>query len=867
MTVTQQATTDTLELETPFAEAESVGESAPESLGFLPWTEAETPFTEAFGEVEFEDEQAQLVAEAFESVRDEAFDEALAELVGETSEATDQRFAGEMPGQLAEARFQLADAHLAPIGFEAEMCIGRFAEHVQHLDVQSLAPGQLEEALERFDPGQAAVSPAGEEFIGGLIRKAKSVVRTVAKTAGKIASAALGPVLGKLKALIRPLLRRVLAMAIGKLPAPLQNPARALARRFGVGEAEWEGETEFELETEEETLEDGFTVTPVLVRNPEALAEDFDAALAEAVLGGEAMEQGEAFGHDRERGGEPESGLQLEGLAEARSTFMNQLQSAADNEDLAPAVEQFIPAILPALRLGLRIVGRPKVVNFLAGFLAKLIGRWVGPTVSKPLSQAIVDIGLRVIGLEQGQPGELEAEAVPATLAATIEDTVRRVSEQPEHVFEDESLFQLAVSESFEQAVAANFPAALVRPDLRPAPSIGGGFVLRHPRTPYAYKKYTRIPEVELTEPQAASIRSFRGITLAATLRAAGLTLPGKFRVHIFEAGPGTTLPRLARLERILGPSGQRGAYRGLHPLTTLNATTLLREPGLGVDAPGRFLESRHRIGVGQRFFYLQPVDQRPSISPAPAASRETPACDPAEPSQCTMRVSVARGEARVLLFFSEVDAQRIAAAMTSKPGGTSVLRALLDALKSADRAVGRSDGAVLATPGAGSLDPTSPTRMSAPATAPPIAGADAGPAREGDGEREGWALGEDESWSLSESEAGRRRAGRIRRATGRRPGAASRGRGRSRRLPWTVRVALRQQLRATAARALAEWSRTKAQEFTAAVQNPACGVTVTVLVRGLNLSVPDRAQAWTGTSSATAAATSITVTAGRSIR
>jgi hypothetical protein len=436
-------------------------------------------------------------------------------------------------------------------------------------------------------------------------------------------------------------------------------------------------------------------------------------------------------------------------------------------------------------------------------------------------------------------------------------------------VFEDESLLQVAITEAFEQAVAANFPAPLVRPDLRPAPSLGGSFVTRYARTPYAFKKYTRVPEVELSEQLAASMYTFRGATVAAALRAAGLTLPGRFRVHIYEAGPGTTLPRLARLERILGPSGTHGAYRGLHPLTVANATALLREPGLGVDVPGRFLESRHRIGVGQRFFHLQPVGQTPSAA-APVVGREAPVCDPAEPSHCRMRISLARREARVVMFFSEADAQKIAAAMRAKPGsGTTVLRAVLDALKSANRAVGRSDGAVQvpgdAPSAAGPADSSAPPADSTGAVS-------TAPASEWELEMEGGPGFEMDTWPGSETEARRRFGAGPRPASGGRARVVGSGwaghrrhhrRGRSHRLPLWLRVALRRQIRATAARALADWSRTRAQEFATAVQDPACGVTVTVHVRGLQLPVSGRPAPWTGTSPAAAAATTVTVTPG----
>jgi hypothetical protein len=796
MTVTQETPPTTPELETPFAETmPATAEATVPALGFLPWTETTSPFAETIGgELEPEGEQSQIIAEAFENLQDESFDEALAELIVETSEAADSRIAGEQPMQLAEQRWQLADAHLAPIGFEAEQCIQRFSDHVRNLDLEGLAPDQLDEVLERFDPGSSTVSPAGEEFLGGLLKKARSVVKSVVNAAGKVAQAALpilGPILNKLKALIRPLLRRVLQIAINKLPAALHEPARALANRFGLGEAE--DMTTSEREAEDELSTEGFAASPVTAVDPETLAESFDAALAESVLGGEALERGESFGHDQERGGEPEAGNQLEALAEARGVFMGQLQAAADNEDLGPAVEQFIPAILPALRLGIRLVGRPKVVNFLAGFLAKMIAQWVGPTLSQPLSRAIVDVGLRIIGLEQGQPGELEAEAVPATLAATVEDTVRRLSEQPEHFFEDEGLLQAAVSEAFEQAVAANFPATLVRPNLRIAPSLGGTFVTRHARHPYAYKRFSRVPEVEITAAQANALRTFRGVTVDAALRAVGIALPAKFRVHIFEAGAGTTLPRLARLERISG--GRRGASRQLHPLTVANASALLREPRLGVDVPSRFLVSRHRIGVGQRFFYLEPIGQ--SAAPITESSRRS-GCDPTQPSDTRMGISLRRGEARLALYFSEADAQKLASEIAAKPGSTAFLRALVRAVTAATGAVGRGDGAVHA-----------PREL--------------------------------ELESGSQVELRRRDH-------------------RSHWLPPALRGRLRRYIRASASTALSQWARTRGQEFVRAAQDPACGVTVRVHVRGL----PINAAGTSGTASAAAAATTVTVEPGK---
>jgi hypothetical protein len=835
MTVMQDMpSSTTMELETPFAESfPASAEGTGAALGLLPWTEAASPFAETLGSQAGSDSQeSQIVAEAFETLRDEAFDGALAELIAETSEAADARLQGEQPMQLSEQRWQLADAHLAPIRFEAEQCVQRFIDHVANLDPAALAPGELQEVLDRFDPGPSSVSPAGEEFLGGLLRKAKSVVKSVAHAAGTVARAALpilGPILNQLKQLIRPLLQRVLQIAINKLPVGLHEPALMLARRFGLAEAE--SPVGSELEAEDELVGEGFAASPVTVVDPQTLAESLDAALAESVLGGETLEQGESFGHDPDRGAEPQAGNQLEALAEARGAFMNTLQAAADNQDVQPAVEQFIPAILPALRLGLYLVGRPKVVSFLAGYLAKMIGQWVGPTLSQPLSSAIVDVGLRLIGLEQGPPGKLDAETVPATLAATVEDTVRRLSEQPEHVLEDEGLLQAAVSEAFEQAVAANFPATMVRPDLRIAPSLGGTFVTLHPRSPYAYKTFSRVPEIELSTAQASGLRTFRGVTVDAALRALGLALPAKFRVHIFEAGPGTTLPRLARLERI-SRADLRG-YRHLHPLTVANAAALLREPRLGVDVPDRFLESRHRIAVGQRFFFLEPIGQSPT--PAPPSSRRAGACDATHPSDSRMWISLRRGEGRLALYFSEADAQKLAADLAGKPTSTAFLRALVRAVRSATAAIGRSDGTVQ-IPREVEFEPSSEQLV-----------------RHDQRHDQRHDYRHDQRHDYRHDQRYDYR--HDQRLEHRRD-------HRSRHVPPALRARLRRHILAAASTAVSHWARTHGQEFVRAAQHPGCGVTVRIHVRGLPIEV---AGAFHGGRSAAAAATTVTVAPGRS--
>src|SRR5205085_4180960 len=96
-------------------------------------------------------------------------------------------------------------------------------------------------------------------------------------------------------------------------------------------------------------------------------------------------------------------------------------------------VEEFVPAILAALKLGISVVGRPRVVSTLAGFVASFIKKWVGEQPAKQLSGALVDTGLKLVGLETADESSIPAETAGYALGATVEDTISRlVQDAPE---------------------------------------------------------------------------------------------------------------------------------------------------------------------------------------------------------------------------------------------------------------------------------------------------------------------------------------------------------------------------------------------------------------------------------------------------
>jgi hypothetical protein len=657
------------ELLNPFREAIPERESAsPAAMGFASWHEGATPFAEAAAGMPSQSEADRLYFEALAELRDESFDEAVAFLAEETEQAVADRFTGESPTSGPE-RERYADSYLSPVRFEAEQYLDALYEGLQGMDLESLGEQQLGEVLDRFDPKGSDLSPAGEEFVGKLVRKAKKAVKFVAgaaKSLGKVAGVVIGPILKRLRKLVGPLLRRVLSFAIGRLPAALQPAARTLASRikFEAGDHEEEG-----------------AASPANFTDVEALAESFDETIAQAIAfdpSGEAADEAIA-GEDSES----VETRELESLAMARGVLIDRIRGASDEEDLTPAIEQFVPAVLGALRLGIKLVGRPKVVSFLSNYVGQLIKRWVGPQLSSPLANAIVDTGLRLATLEAesgASPDTRIDEAAPVALASVVEDTVRRLAEQEDYVMDNEELMQLATAEAFSQAVSTHFPGQLLRADLQQAPSLGGTFVARKPRGIRTYRKYSRVPEIEITPQMADTLPSFGGTSVGATLRAANATLPMRARVHIYQAAAGTTLPSTLRLDRAgRGMVGSQNA----HPLTPAAAGLLLREPKLGVAVPPAYLQSRNRIAAGQRFYVLEPVGAAGLV---PAGPRNRAVTARVAPSKASVSVNPQRSQVNVGFYLSEVEAQAIAAAIRQGRGAPAFLQALTGAYRDLER-------------------------------------------------------------------------------------------------------------------------------------------------------------------------------------
>jgi len=660
------------EPETPFlqdgaARAGVSTQSETERPGWRAAFESESPFL-----AEYEDDplgadaRAELYASVLGELYDEEFEEAVADLVHEAGGLAEERFAFESEDPLQERMEaeRVLREYFEPLARECEAMVDRTLQGIGEADVGTLSETELDAFLDRFAPEPRGLPPAFERFGGGFFKKLKKAVKGAVKIAKKGVALAkkLSPVhliLGRLKKLVRPLLERVLKFAINKLPVALRPVARRLAKRLlGVS-----AEAELELEAESET-EDGEPAT----EDPAMIAQELDARLAGYMLEGEAFERQaevEFLAAEEETGGADP----LRELEHRRATFAQDITTLEDGEDPTPVVEQFVPAILAALKIGIKVIGRPRVVKFLAGLLAKLIGKYVGRQQAIPLSRALVDTGMSLVGLEAPEDSTQETGY---SLASTLEDTVARVAQEaPATAWESEALLEAYVREAFQKAASAHFPDALIKPSLHESVQSSGAWVMLPQGTRRKhYKKYTRVMDLTLTPQAAVTLKGFGGIPLKTILRdRLGVTLdrPVPARVHLYESVAGSSLPDIAMHEKSVRGLGstQREAWSLIQPLTPESAGILLREPGLGRPVDPKFLADPQHITVGQRFYYLELRDGRPQH-----AGR-------ARASQTSVALDFPKSELRVFQYYSETDAQTIAGLFRGKGNAGAVLAAL----------------------------------------------------------------------------------------------------------------------------------------------------------------------------------------------
>lgn len=641
-------------------------ESEPKIQG--EWNSFESPFLSVYefegmegGEERFDPKSREFL-EMLNELHDEEFDEAVQDLVSEASEFLDGQFSGEIQDSSSQAlrAEQMLEEYFSPLIRQAGRYIENMLETIGKSDLRNMTDSELETFLDQFDASETNLSPAFEYFLKKLGKKVKSFAKKALKFVGKFTP--IGIILTNLKKIIKPLLKQVLKKAINRLPEKLRPIATQLS-------------TKLLKETPDE--ESSYQYEEPACQEIEVIQNEFDIQIANLLLSNTDVER-ELSISEYEQMIEGPSPNNLNELEQARTHFIDQVTKLKDDENPTELIENFIPAILAAVRIGIKIIGRKKVVQFLAKLISTLIQRFVGKNNALLLSQAIVDTGLRIMGFEVS--AEEQQKLAGSAIASTIEETVARVAALPESVLDNETLLESHVQEIFESAAAGNFPPDFIKPELRETTDIAGTWMMMpvRERRKYYYKKFSKVFEnIRITPQMAQQIKTFGGIPLSEYFKNT-LALPVDqtivARVHLYQAIPGTWLSKISKYEKNVPGLGtpSRAAWCQIHPLTNQAAGLLLQQPGLGRTVGAKFLSSPHMIRVGQRFYFLEIPGAKVQIVPSAGSSQRTPL---RKNSQVNLTFDFLKNQIRVYIFISETNAQDIATKLRKNYPASAVVK------------------------------------------------------------------------------------------------------------------------------------------------------------------------------------------------
>ena len=583
---------------------------------------------------------------------DEEFNDGLSTLIDEAAAIYETQFLNEQesPQTAGYQAEQFLHHHFSPLASETEAMFASVASELNRRGSHVIKENEIEALVDGYR-STVELTPSFEDFLGKLKKAVKKVASKAVDLAKKGISAAakfgLGPILEKLKALIKPLLKRVIQTAIGKLPAGLQPMARKLSDRLPFLKE----------------FEQGETYAPMFAESWEIgeIQRQFNEGAASLLFAQNEEEQNLEVAKAIAEYQTPER-YPLAELDLARARFIENIERLKEGENPAPYIENFVPAILPALRIGVKLIGRRKIVDFLANLMGKLIQKFVGPQYAPALSQAIVDAGLRLIQLETTVQDE--STAAPSAVAATVEETVLRVAAAPDYILDNQELLEGFTLEAFEQAAAANLPPVLPdetyrkRPELGEARKLRGAWIMMPRGLRKRYKKFSRKIPVKLIPHTLSGLETLDGDSMEAFLEeqlgvSAGEEVAAA--LHLYEALPGTSLNEIARLEEAATGLGGAGGHQQLQRLTSEAATLLTGQPDLGRGA-GNPMHNPHHPMAGERFYYLEVPGKRLLTIPGPDGRIK-----PRRATRLRLTLDFPGNEIRIYLFLGEIRSQAFA--------------------------------------------------------------------------------------------------------------------------------------------------------------------------------------------------------------
>ncbi len=649
----------------------------------------DSPFgAEADSEVDVERETAEA-RDFLETLHDEEFEDALEQLLNEGASRV-LADAQEWSAAPTDAGTREAlDEWIDPLTNEWENSINRIGGGLENTDLTRLSEQELDELLDSLEPAPTLGSEVFDNFLGKLLRKAKSFIKERVRQAGNfiknpvkgvidlaksglqtiksgiqtIGKHLIGPILNRLKgiglALLKGVVKKLAAPLTRLLPSYVRPAVKILMTKLGLDEA-----GEFPA-----------TETDEIVGSAGALAQNFDTELVNLLYPVESA--GEESGEfDESEYIEPEFD-EAAGLDDARARLASALSEHTGTEPPTAEIEQFLPVVLairPLLKLGLKLTGaRGKLINLIATPLANLIKGMVGPEAARLIAKAGVDVGFTALGLETSpqQEQSLSGEALASTVEATAMEVLDEITDE---ALEDPLQVSAAVQRAFSRAAAAYLPDRLLRADLPERESAGSdGYWILMPRSlrpRYRFRKYSQVFAVPITRQQARALRWSDGGTMETYLLDRGVDRwPVQAEIDLYETLPGTIPGHFTRDEGL--PAGEHPVDNEFQPLTAEAAGLLLREPGLG-RAPlalHRFPRAQQPV-PGQRYFRIR-AGQLPARKSARPRRLLVIDWDPAG-RQLRIAIRLSERRARALL----------ASIQRSAPSGQRDLPAVLSELR-----------------------------------------------------------------------------------------------------------------------------------------------------------------------------------------
>lgn len=669
-------TTGFSQYETPFADLQPVREHIEENLSSEDFfsgnfQEVESPFSRTY-EVTSSSTEVTQAGEEYVNLLSELDDSEFSETIYELAREVEDTWRNKVSNEIAMGSnyipfaTQQARQYFAPLISESESMIDRVAQHFSGNNLEDHSESEIESFFSDMEFDHSGFSPAQEELFGGLWKKLKKVAKKGVDLAKKGIAAVgkilpLNLVLKKIKGLIRPLLDKVLRFAVGKLPESLRPYAKTLAKKYlNIDIPIINNQVSFNNQTDDQDAEEGL----------DSIQSELDNHIAQFVFSANETEvdnlimQYETSYETIERNNNYQTGYAPnQSLDVARRQLVDDLKNLQEGENPAPAIERFIPL---AIKLGISLIGRPKVVNFIAGLLAKLVKKYVPAEVARPLAASIVDIGMSAIGFEVYETGkpDLGYEAI----ANTIEETIQNLDEMDEADLNDSEAITMNLMEAFEDAAANNFPPQYIKEELRPTNQKAVWVRMPRTGTVQLYKKFTHVYEISIDTQTANAVTTFRNLPLANFLKDKyGLDTAKtvKAKVHLYQLLQGGKLSTIGRHENLPGLNArQPKAWKQLLPLTKQAASLLLKEPKLGKNFNPVMLSSRLKAHTGQRFYYLEIEGSNLRIPPVRRTDHRQP--EKTQPNSATESRSAdiqtilnfIKSEIKLNYYFSEEDAK-----------------------------------------------------------------------------------------------------------------------------------------------------------------------------------------------------------------